>query len=137
MKTPRGLRTALLVSGVVGSAVSLGHAQWPDAQGWVIAHAALPACVFSGSAWISGHRRLTRALVLRGLATVAVVAAGFTLANDVLGLSRWAKVAANYLIPLCVSLVGSTSGARERMHSSSTGTPGASGERRSSREAQR
>jgi uncharacterized membrane protein YdbT with pleckstrin-like domain len=70
-------------------------------------HAALPASVFSLSAWKSGHRKVTKPLLLRGLATIAAVAIAFTLVNDTLGFSRWGAVVANYLIPLCVSLAGS------------------------------
>ena len=108
MKLVRALKRGAIISLIVGSSVSLGHALLPDAWWWPLVHAALPASVFSLSAWMSGHRRVTGALLLRGLITVFVVATAFTLANDVLGISRSSAVIANYLVPLCVSLVGST-----------------------------
>lgn len=112
MKLARALRRGAIISLIVGSSVSLGHALLPNAWWWPVAHAALPASVFSLSAWMSGQRKVTAPLLFRGLATVLVVALSFTLANDVLGLSRSLAVVANYLVPLCVSLAGSVSGAR-------------------------
>ena len=60
------LKRALVTSAVVGSAVSAGHALAPGAWWWVLVHFLLPLTVFSLSAWLSGQRKPSRGLVLRG-----------------------------------------------------------------------
>jgi len=102
----RSLRRALSTAALVGTAVSLGHELAPGASWWPFVHAILPAAVFTVGAWGAGHRVLSSRLVVRGVATVAVVAISFTIINDAGALAPWGRIALNYVVPLAVSTIG-------------------------------
>lgn len=104
------LSRGVIVSILVGSSVSIGHWLAPAAVWWPVAHAVLPAIVFSSGAWSAGHRLLSGRLLFRGIVTVAAVALAFNAANQQLELPEWASVASNYFIPFVVTLLGARSG---------------------------
>jgi hypothetical protein len=102
-------RRSLWIALIVGSAVSLGHALVPVASWWPIVHTALPITVFFYGAWAAGNRRLTAALLIRGVLTVAFVSLAFTAINDRFEIALWARVALNYAVPFIVSSLGAAS----------------------------
>ncbi|MDX1630971.1 MAG: hypothetical protein R3234_03870 [Thermoanaerobaculia bacterium] len=106
--------TITLVVGILVTAANRALGRRLGPTGWLLFHASLPTVVFGLGAISNGVRRPDRALVARGLTTVVVVAAAFTLVNRVGHLPFPARLGLNLLVPAVVSSLGATGGIEDR-----------------------